>query len=141
MSDFDNQNNDGLEELFQEADQPQMEEESVYAEPTYESEQKESSIFAIISMICGILGVLCCCFGVISIVLSVAGVVLGIISIKKAEPLKGMAIAGIVCGAVGLISSIALLIFSAAITSSQELLEEFLEMFPEDVQQQILESL
>ena len=71
---------------------------------------------AIIALICGILSVLCHCVPVagsfIGFVLSVAAIVLGIIEIKKigrgdsSAKGKGMAIAGIILGAVGIIFGI-----------------------------------
>lgn len=140
MSDFDNQENAGFGEGFEEVFQ-EVNEEQTYTAPTPEPEQKQSSVFAIISMICGILGVLCCCFGAIAIVLNVAAIVLAIISFKKAEPLKGMAIAGVICGAVGLVCAIVMTIFSVALQNSAELMNQFIEMFPEEMQEQILNSL
>ena len=71
---------------------------------------------AIIALICGILSVLCHCIPVagafIGFVLSIAAIVLGIIEIKKigrgeSSPKgKGMAIAGIILGAVGILFGI-----------------------------------
>ena len=71
---------------------------------------------AIISLVCGILSVLCHCVPVagsfIGFVLSVAAIVLGIIEIKRigrgesSEKGKGMCIAGIILGAVGIIFGI-----------------------------------
>jgi hypothetical protein len=71
---------------------------------------------AIIALICGILSVLCHCVPVagsfIGFVLSVAAIVLGIIEIKKigrgdsSAKGKGMAIAGIILGAVGIVFGI-----------------------------------
>lgn len=140
MSDFDNQENagfdEGIEEVFQEVN-----EEQTYTDPTPEPEQKQSSVFAIISMICGILGVLCCCVGAIAIVLNVAAIVLAIVSFKKAEPLKGMAIAGVICGAVGLICAILMTVFSVALQNSSELMEQFIDAFPPEYQEQLRNSL
>ena len=71
---------------------------------------------AIIALVCGILSVLCHCVPVagsfIGFVLSVAAIVLGIIEIRKigkgeSSPKgKGMAIAGIILGAVGIVFGI-----------------------------------
>lgn len=126
MSDFDNQN----EEIYEEVN------------TNYSSapQEKESNVFAIISMICGIISIICCCFGWISVVIGVAAVVLGIVSIKKNESKKGMAIAGIICGSVGLVLIIIMLISGAALgalfTDS-----DFLKMLPPEVVEQIEQSL
>jgi hypothetical protein len=71
---------------------------------------------AIIALICGILSVLCHCVPVagsfIGFVLSVAAIVLGIIEIRKIgrgesnAKGKGMALAGIILGAVGIVFGI-----------------------------------
>ena len=71
---------------------------------------------AIISLICGILSVLCHCVpfagSFIGFALSVAAIVLGIIEIRKigkgesSSRGRGMAIAGIILGAVGIIFGI-----------------------------------
>ena len=97
---------------------------------------KESNVFAIISLICGILSILCCClFKVVALMLAIAAVVLGIVSIKKLEPKKGMAIAGIVCGGVGLVLTVIAMAFGAAMLASGALDE----MFPADLMEQIQE--
>lgn len=99
MSDFENQNEEPVVEAVVE-------------------EVKQSSVFAIISMICGILSILCCCLSYVAIVIGVAAVVLGIISIRKEEPKKGMAIAGIICGGVGLVIVVILIAWGNALMNS-----------------------
>lgn len=59
--------------------------------------------FAIASLICGILSILCCCFVWLALVLGIAGIVLGIITLTQKYEGKGMAIAGIITGGVGLL--------------------------------------
>ena len=125
MSEFENQN-ETVENVTESAEEVSSEAYSAVA-----PEEKESNVFAIISMIAGILSILCCCFGAIGIVIAIAAVVLGIISIKKEEPKKGMAIAGIVCGGVGLILAV------VAIAGSTAFLESYMEWLPEDVRNQI----
>lgn len=68
--------------------------------------------FAIASMICGIFSIVCCCFTLFSAVLAVAAVVLGIITLCFKYDGKGMAIAGIATGGVGLIIVIVSMILS-----------------------------
>lgn len=58
--------------------------------------------FAIASMVCGIISLLCCCLSWLSLVLGIAAVVLGIIAINNKYDGKGMAIAGIITGGIGI---------------------------------------
>lgn len=58
---------------------------------------------AIAAMVCGIISIPCCCLWLFSAVLAVAAIVLGIIAISQKYDGKGMAIAGIVTGGVGLL--------------------------------------
>ena len=81
--------------------------------------EKSSKVFAIISLVCGILGLLCSCCGWIGILVAVAGVVLGIISLNK-EDARGMAIAGIVCGGIGLLIAVIVLILAASAGAALE---------------------
>lgn len=59
--------------------------------------------FAIASLICGILSILCCCLVWLALVFGVAGIVLGVITLTQKYEGKGMAIAGIITGGVGLL--------------------------------------
>ena len=72
------------------------------AEPVV-AEKKGGKGFAIASMICGILSVVCCCLGCVSLVLAIAAVALGIVTLACKYDGKGMAIAGIVLGGLGVI--------------------------------------
>ncbi len=75
-----------------------------------------SSTLAIVSLICGIVGIVvscCCCLGPAA---GIAAIITGIMSIKKQAPGKGMAIAGIITGAV----SVVLYLISGASTSFME---------------------
>lgn len=133
MSEFENQN-ESFEEVVETVEDTEtaetVEESYNDASTAAAPEEKQSNVFAIISMIAGILSVICCCFGMISIIIAIAAVVLGIISIKKEEPKKGMAIAGIICGGVGLITSVVLVAAGTAIA------EAIMANAPADVQQQ-----
>ena len=71
--------------------------------------------FAISSLVCGIVSLLCSCCGWLGITVSVAAVVLGIVSINKKEEGKGMAIAGIICGGIGLLIGIVSTIMGIAL--------------------------
>lgn len=84
--------------------------------------------FAIASMICGIFSLLCCCFTLFSAVLAIAAVVLGIITLCFKYDGKGMAIAGIATGGVGIV----IVIFSMILSSSEaynSMVYEFMDEF------------
>ena len=61
---------------------------------------------AIASMIFGILGMITCCFPIVPLVCSVLALILGIVSLVKKRAGKGMAIAGIVCGAIAFLPGV-----------------------------------
>ena len=124
MSDFENNGFDNAEtvetvetvenvETIDPAPTPEYsapEQETVYAEPAPEN---QTSVFAIISLVTGILSILCCCSRWICVILAVSAIVLGILSMNKEESGRGMAIAGIICGGVGLVLGIIVIIIGA----------------------------
>lgn len=86
-----------------------------------------NSGFAIGSMICGIISILCCCLTWVSLILAIAAIVLGIIALKYQYDGRGMAIAGIVTGGIGIfIWLIVLLVAGSGFFTS--LVEEFSNM-------------
>lgn len=58
--------------------------------------------FSIASMICGIISILCCFLAWFSLVLAIAAIILGVIALKYKYDGKGMAIAGIITGGIGI---------------------------------------
>ncbi len=111
--------------------------ETVETTPVYDTAtpaEGGSKVFAIISLVCGILAVLCMCCGWLGIILGVAAVVLGIISINKQEDAKGMAIAGIVCGGIGLLIAIIVLIAGSALSSvDPDSIQQYVEQLEESL--------
>lgn len=108
---------------------------TVESTPGYEAPSNEGSkVFAIISLVCGILSVICCCTGWVGIVLSVAAIVLGILSFNKQEDARGMAIAGIVCGAVGVVLALVIVIMGAAFSAADASdIEQYVEQFTDSL--------
>ena len=92
-----------------------------YNEMNGEPQKGQSNGLGIASMVLGIVSIvsICCSTYIpfIPIVPGVIAVVLGIVQIVKNEK-KGMAIAGIICGAIGLIIYIALLALGTYILST-----------------------
>ena len=95
--------------------------------------------FAISSLVLGILSIVCCCLPsnpilmIVYIALPVLALVFGIISVKKHK--IGLAIAGIVTGAVGLFFGLLFFIFGVTNTSNKIL--EWLEKFEESLESEL----
>ena len=84
---------------------------------------KDKGGFAVASLVLGIVSYVVCCVGPITQILAV---IFGIIGIKSSK--KGLAIAGIILGAIGIVSSIVIFIFSfiSGLTSD---VSEFSDIF------------
>ncbi len=82
--------------------------------------------FAIGSMVCGIFALLCCCTGFISLILSVVAIVLGVVVVKNNYAGKGMAIAGLITGGLGLLLVIGWLILGGFTDLLSEMTEEII---------------
>ena len=90
-------------------------------------QQKSTDGFAITSMVLGILAVLSCYFGII---LGTIAVIFGHVSLSKMKKNpglqgKGMAIAGLVCGYIGILVTIG---FGALVYSTKDTFTEAIEM-------------
>lgn len=96
--------------------------------PTTETVSGGNIGVAIASLICGILSLVCCCLSWFSLVLAIAAIVLGIITIVKKYDGKGMAIAGIVTAAIGLIIFIVFIGISVTMPF-EELIDEIADEF------------
>jgi len=78
--------------------------------------QPESKGLSIASMVLGILSTTCCC-GLIGIFMGIAAIIMGAIGRKKGG--RGMALAGIICGSLGiLVSLIYLLLYSLGVITT-----------------------
>lgn len=81
---------------------PPVYQQTVY--PQAPAPVKDRKGMAIASLVLGILSLLLCCVPYISIICGIIGLVLGCMSMKSSG--KGMAIAGLICSAFGIIISI-----------------------------------
>lgn len=100
---------------------------TVQTEPRSEAEGGCIGL-SIASLVCGILSLICCCLTWFSFVLTVAAIVCGIITLVKNYDGKGMAIAGIITGGLGLVIVLISLCISVALPTEeiyQEILDEF----------------
>lgn len=80
---------------------------------------KKSAGLAIASMVLGIVAlVLSCCVPYLPIVLALLAVILGGVSLANKMGGKGMAIAGLVCGIIGLVPAVVVVVSGAALVSS-----------------------
>lgn len=73
---------------------------------------QEVNGLAIASLVCGILSIICCCSRVISILLGGIAIGLAIASKKQNQNMSGLAVAGIITGAIGGFFGVLLLLFS-----------------------------
>ena len=82
-----------------------------YGQPMYAPmvEKDESKGMAIASLVCGILSLTCCCG---SFIPNVLAIIFGIISRNRKKDNNGMALAGIILGAIGIVFSIIWIAFS-----------------------------
>lgn len=123
-----NQQNYSQQSYNQQQEQNQQTPLSGYAEPVYHNQynqyntdsREESQGFGIASLICGILAIVTCCCSCPCAPLAIVSIVLGILQISKGTG-KGMAIAGIICSAVGLVLMIICLVFTIVLNTSADL--------------------
>ena len=74
--------------------------------------EQSKKVLAIISFICSLVGVLFSCFFGLGVIPGIAAIIMGIISRKKQEGAKGLAIAAIIIGAVAVLIGGTMLIIS-----------------------------
>ncbi len=84
------------------------------AEPEVYAEEPKKAfpVLGLISMICGILSVLggCCCFGITAIP-AIAAIILTLVEKSKRGKMSGMALAGLICGIVGVVIAVGWLVY------------------------------
>lgn len=94
-------------------------EPAVYTEaPT--TQESGTIGFGVASLVLGIVSLVLCCCSRLSGVLGVLAVIFGIIHIAKHLPKKGLGIAGIITGAIGLIMGIVITVLSLSMINSIE---------------------
>ena len=81
---------------------------------------------AITALVCGILSIPCCLAYGAGTIIGIAAIVFGIIGIKSTK--KGMAIAGLICGVLGLLFGVFMLIGLIGIFQSPEFMQEYQSM-------------
>lgn len=100
-------------------------------DPYASTEPEGSKTLSIVSLVLGIVGFLiscCCCIGV---PFDIAAIVTGIISKKKNAPGGGMALAGIILGAIALVIYLITVIINLATNSGEAFANSFIEGFNE----------
>lgn len=91
----------------------------VYQQPGMPQEPKKPVGLAVASMVLGIVAlVLSCCVPYLPIVLALLAVVLGAVSLAKKMGGTGMAVAGLVCGIIGLVPAVIVIVSGAALFSA-----------------------
>lgn len=81
----------------------------------YPGQNPKSNGLAIASLVLGIASICLSCTVYFSFITGIVGIILGIISVVRQNPGKKMAIAGIICSAVGILLTIFLLVFTVAV--------------------------
>ena len=121
-------------------DQNQQTPLSGHAEPVYHNQytanyEEQGQGFGIASLICGILSIVTCCCSCPCAPLAIVSIVLGILQISKgAGSGRGMAIAGIICSAVGLILMVISLVFTIVMNGSS-FAEDYYENYYDIIQE------
>ncbi len=77
--------------------------------------QQSADGFAVTSLVTGILTIVLCWFWPLALILGVLALVFGLISYNKRR--SGMALAGAICGGVGILLMIIFIIFVVAVTN------------------------
>lgn len=70
---------------------------------TISGRNRSKNTYATMSLILGVISLICCCAANLSMALGIVAVILGVIAIKNNEENMGLAIAGIICGALGVV--------------------------------------
>ncbi|MGN1147527.1 MAG: DUF4190 domain-containing protein [Lachnospiraceae bacterium] len=86
--------------------QGQMQNSYIYQQPGQLPKNNGMIGFAITGMICGILSIISCCFSIVGILIAAVGLVFSIIALAKKYDGRGMALAGVICSAIGLCMSL-----------------------------------
>lgn len=96
----------------------------VYEQPVYAEPAKKSNTKAILALVFGILALLIsCCCTYLAIALGVAAIILAVVSKNDNDgKMSGMAIAGMVCGIIGILISVVsiILVLSGAVTTAYD---------------------
>ena len=98
---------------------------------SYSPEPEQKATLSIVSLVLGIVGLVfscCCCLGV---PFDIAAIVVGIIAKKKNVPSQGMALAGIILGAVALVIYVITVIINLVTGSGEAFSNSFMEGFQE----------
>lgn len=108
--------------------------------PSYHGEPTNSSK-STVSMILGILAILfTCCCPPIGLILGVVAIVLGVIAPKVMNKMDGKSVAGIICGAIGILLTIVIIIFAVIVGTSPAFQREMQHQMQEEMQSTAYES-
>jgi hypothetical protein len=87
-----------------------------YQVPGYGAPSGQNNALGIVALVLGILSIPLACCGFFGLLLPVGAIVCGILGMKKADQglatNKGMALAGLICGGVGAIIAVIIIILS-----------------------------
>ncbi|MEK7950217.1 GYF domain-containing protein [Luteolibacter soli] len=111
--------------------------------------QSRAQGLGIASMVCGIIAFIFCCTGFISAAIALAAIITGHLAISKNKQNpavnggKGMARAGLILGYIGLVGAVLFIAlnFWAASLPPQEVEEKIINLFPQEIRQQMREQI
>ena len=113
---------------------------------TIKVEQNKNGL-AVASMVCGIIGAVfgllgmcgaCCCCWPVTVIVSIVAIVLAIVDRVQRKAFCGMAIAGLICGIIGIVAPIVIIIIQFFFTYAGNydvFMEEFWEAYYESYEQ------
>ena len=110
--------------------EPAIKPDAVYTNNGFNAapEQEGSKALAIVSLVLGIVSILAgCCCGLCGAPVPIAAIITGVIAKVKKKPGSGMALAGIITGAVGLVVAIVMVIVGIASGNSTSFMKGFSE--------------
>lgn len=89
------------------------------APPGYGPAPRQNNTLGILALIFGAVSLLTFCCGLLGIGFGAIAVVLGVIGVRRATgggPARGLSLAGLICGVVGLMVALGLMVFKASVS-------------------------
>lgn len=92
--------------------------------------KRKTHAFSVVSLVTGIFSILCCCSAYGGLVLGVCAIVFAIVSRRHLGYFEGMALAGLVCGIMGTLFSLLIILLSVGV-DWDEILRRWKQEFPD----------
>ncbi|MBQ8350793.1 MAG: DUF4190 domain-containing protein [Clostridia bacterium] len=104
-----------------------------YFDPYASPMQRQSKAFSIASLVLGIVAIVCCCLSPVSLICAVLAIVFAVLHRRQVGFFEGMSIAGLVCGIIGAVLAIYLIVDSIMnpVVMDEAFWEEYYKMMDE----------